>query len=173
MLIGLIIALAAGGVAVRGKLMGGKGKKGHAVSSKRASDTGDAESSSKSKGSADEESTPTDESADSEEPKELGEPKPTLPLDEFVINLADQDEVRYLKLNIEVEFKDAAQKEVLSKMKAQIRDTVITVASRRDMASLLSAGGKDRLKKDIKREINETLGVKVVSAVYFTAFAMQ
>lgn len=104
---------------------------------------------------------------------DLIEPRPTLPLDEFVINLADSEEIRFLKMALELELADESDKEPLTKLKPQLRDTVIRTASRRTLMSLITAGGKDRLKKELKREINQALGADIVTEVYFTAFAMQ
>ncbi|MGB9620427.1 MAG: flagellar basal body-associated FliL family protein [Armatimonadota bacterium] len=100
-------------------------------------------------------------------------------LEEFVVNLADVGEPHYLKVDIVLAVAGEAQKggghgegggnpdEVAA------RDCIISVLTRKRYAQLLSADGKERLKKELKTELQNTLKHLKIAQVYFTSFAMQ
>jgi flagellar FliL protein len=107
------------------------------------------------------------------------EKKPAAPLalGEFVVNLADQGEIRYLKANIVLsvtgEVPQAGGHGEESGPSPAIRDAVIEVLSSKRFAELAQPGGKEKLKKEIVAAVNKRLeGCQAVD-VYFSDFAMQ
>lgn len=102
-------------------------------------------------------------------------------LDEFLVNLADRDENRYLKVNLVLEVKGdppaAAGGEggagggSTDEIKA--RDAVITVLTKKSYRDLVSEQGKASLKAELKAALNGTLENIKVENIYFTSFAMQ
>ena len=97
-------------------------------------------------------------------------------LDEFLVNLADRDDARYLKVNMVLEVKGrvAEGKEgqaSLEEIKA--RDAIITVLSKKTYRGLITEDGKLSLKAELKNELNEGLDGIRVENIYFTSFAMQ
>jgi flagellar protein FliL len=100
--------------------------------------------------------------------------KAIVTLEDFIVNLADTSEQRYLKSTVALEMTGApVGEEEMKKISPELRDAVLTVMSRRTMRDLQAPNGKQSLKDDIKKEINRVMGEKRVVAVYFTAFAMQ
>jgi len=100
-------------------------------------------------------------------------------LGEFVVNLADRDQPRYLKINLVLEVEGKAEVKAgeggapQSSEEAKARDAIITVLSGKRYVELLTDKGKEKLKADLKAALNTVLeGPKVVN-VYFTDFAMQ
>ncbi len=100
-------------------------------------------------------------------------------LDEFVVNLADKYQPRYLKVTIslEVESNDPRsggrgddKKEAED---VKVRDAIISVLTGKHFADLVALGGKDELKAKLKSEINSVLEDRKVVNIYFTSFAMQ
>ena len=104
-------------------------------------------------------------------------PAASLPLGEFVVNLADPGEVRYLKANIVLavtgEVPGDGGHGAESGPSPAVRDAVIGVLSSKQFAELTKPGGKEKLKKQIIAAANKRLeGCQAVD-VYFSDFAMQ
>ena len=98
-----------------------------------------------------------------------------VPLDDFVVNLADTEEQHYLKATVALEMPGTEEelKEQMKTITPQIRDAILMLMSRRHFRELQSTEGKKSLKEAIKKEVNRVLDDDIVSNVYFTAFAMQ
>jgi len=98
-------------------------------------------------------------------------------LEEFVVNLADRDEPRYLKANLVLEVEGKVEKAGGegggSADEARVRDTIITVLGTKRYGDLLSADARTRLKAELKTAINSVLEDTKVANIYFTSFAMQ
>jgi len=98
-------------------------------------------------------------------------------LGEFLVNLADPGDPRYLKVNLVAEIEDDGKKRggegAGDPEEAKAKDAVICALSKHRMNDLLTNQGKDALKSELKSALNEAIeGTKVVD-VYFTSFAMQ
>ena len=99
-------------------------------------------------------------------------------LGEFVVNLADAGELRYIKADIVLEVCGHIETgghggHGGGGPNSRVRDAVITVLSGKRFAELCKPGGKEALKEDIKKAINERLEDAEVVHVYFNDFAMQ
>lgn len=104
-------------------------------------------------------------------------PTATLNLGEFVVNLADKDELRYLKTTIVLavsgEVPSAGGHGGESGPSPAVRDAVIAVLSSKRFGELNTPEGKVKLKKELISAVNDRLeGCKAVD-VYFNDFAMQ
>lgn len=107
--------------------------------------------------------------------KEKG-PVAQMALGEFVVNLADAQDIRYLKANVVLEVAGEVKGgggHGESGPDPKIRDAVIEVASSKTFAELAKPGGKEHLKKDIIATVNKRLEHSEVVEVYFNEFAMQ
>ena len=97
-------------------------------------------------------------------------------LEEFVVNLADSSESRYLKVNVvlEVEGKVSENGEGgPSPEEVRARDTIISVITKKHYMELQSVDGKAKLKSELKKTLNLVLQDAKVVNIYFTSFAMQ
>jgi flagellar protein FliL len=101
-------------------------------------------------------------------------------LDEFLVNLVDRDENRYLKVNLVLEIKgdppaaeggEGGSGGNPEEIKA--RDAIITVLTKKSYRSLISEDGKTALKEELKQALNTSLDGLKVENIYFTSFAMQ
>ena len=99
---------------------------------------------------------------------------------EFLVNLADPGDPRYLKVNLVLDVAEGKKKgggghggEAANPEEAKARDAIFGELSKRRMSDLLTDGGKDALKSDIKSALNEALEETEVVSIYFTSFAMQ
>ena len=130
------------------------------------------------------------------------EPKPEAPPDfvelgAFVVNLASEGELRYLKVSITLvahpkKSPDAEAKGKEEKAKSggesgkkpagpqlspaddgRARDTVITVLSDQRFDGLRKSGPREAAKRALARELNKVLTEYNVTSVLFTSFVMQ
>ncbi len=103
----------------------------------------------------------------------MAEIGPIYPLDPFVVNLVSSNADRYLKCKIDLELDSPdLQKEVDKKLPA-IRDLIIQILSSKSVEEIQTAKGKQKLKEEIKRKINEILTTGEIKNVYFTEFVIQ
>lgn len=101
-------------------------------------------------------------------------------LDEFIVNLADKNESRYLKVCVVLEVEGSlksggghSDEAVAYPEEAKVRDMIISVLSSKKYNELLTEKGKTTLKKELKNKVNSVLKKVKVHEVYFTSFAMQ
>lgn len=86
----------------------------------------------------------------------------TYPLKVFNLNLGNHLENHYIRLEMAIEYGCSDQIKVeLDKRLPQIRDAVITVASRSSREILLSPDGKFELRKEVKNRINHYMKNKI------------
>jgi flagellar basal body-associated protein FliL len=108
------------------------------------------------------------------EPKEK---KPThevgADLDVFVVNLAGSGPGRYLRTILSLGVKDHHAKEKLKEFSGPIRHSVIMYLTERKVDDLNDPAGKERLRAALHQQINEAIGEKMVSSVYFKEFLIQ
>ena len=86
----------------------------------------------------------------------------------FYLNLGNPLENRYIRLELAIEFNGGADqlKEVEAR-KPQLRDAIISVASRKTKEFLLGPDGKDQLRLELLNKINQYMDRKI-EAVYIT-----
>lgn len=99
-------------------------------------------------------------------------PAGVIHLDSFIVNLADQDEVTYLRAAIDlgVDRMPGAKEGVPT---AQLRDTIIGVLATRKSDELLTPEGKQKLKDDLIAALNDRVPEVGVREIYFTDFLVQ
>lgn len=95
------------------------------------------------------------------------------PLEELVVNLADQDELHYLRLGVaavlNVEFALADIEPQLIK----VNDVVIDVVSRKTFTELRRVGATSELKNEISTAVQDAFPEGEVVRVIFTTYVMQ
>jgi flagellar FliL protein len=97
----------------------------------------------------------------------------SMPLEPFLVNLADKETRRYLKLKVELEVDNEASVKELEKSLPRIRDALILLLSGKTYLDLSSFEGKQQLKEDIKKKVGAVPGGGKVSEVFFTEFVAQ
>ena len=98
---------------------------------------------------------------------------PIYPLDPFTVNLKSANETRYLKCTINLEIDSPDTQPELDKIKPAIRDLIIRILSSKTVPEISTAKGKEKLKAEIKKNINAILPKGEIRHVYFTAFVIQ
>ena len=94
----------------------------------------------------------------------------------FVVNFEHKGRIRYLQLTLQIM---SYQQEVVDKVAANmpaVRNNLIMLFSGQDYDALNTSEGKENLRKEVLKSIDEVLrleGEMKVSDVYFTGFVMQ
>ena len=104
---------------------------------------------------------------------DMAEIGPIYPLDPFIVNLVSSNADRYLKCKIDLELDSPDLQQEIDKKLPAIRDLIIRILSSKTVEEIQTAKGKEKLKEEIKRKINEMLTTGEVRNVYFTEFVIQ
>ncbi len=83
-----------------------------------------------------------------------------LPLENMVVNLADEGGDRFVQLGITLEVADEKMADQLKKLMPSLRSGVLLLVSQRTAEQLLRLEGKEKLAADIQREAGKALGFK-------------
>jgi flagellar FliL protein len=95
------------------------------------------------------------------------------PLDPFIVNIYDGQELRYLKVKVELEMVGPAIKTEIEGRLAPIRDSVLILLSAKTLQDIQDVQGKNTLKDEILGAINKNIPPGKISKVYFTDFVVQ
>jgi flagellar FliL protein len=110
-------------------------------------------------------------------PKEP-EVKTVLHLENFVVNLADSDENRFLRVGIDLGLEKqlddkGGREEGGSVPLARVRDTILGVLTTWRSDALLAPEGKEKLKQELLQALRRRVPELGVREVYFTDFLVQ
>ena len=95
------------------------------------------------------------------------------PMEPFVVNIAETNGERYLRIVIQLETSDPEVGPALEQIKPRIRDTILDLLTPKTYKDLIDLAGKQRLREDIAGRINNILQRGKVTRVYFTEFVIQ
>ena len=97
-----------------------------------------------------------------------------LTLADLTVNLADRERPHYLSASVSLVLKGVSPETVVGERESGVRDAVIMVMTQHRYADLLSAEGKETLKRDIALAVEEALSEDrlAVEEVLFTNFLM-
>lgn len=93
--------------------------------------------------------------------------------DPIIVNLADTEIPRYLKIRIELEGYSPKPEEEIDKRIPQIKDAIITVLSSKTFKEIYDREGKKRLKEELLQRVEQLLGEHRIKKIYFTEFVIQ
>jgi flagellar FliL protein len=100
--------------------------------------------------------------------------KATMTLDPFLVNLADKQEIRFLKTTLQLglaeEPKEEAKKDVVV---AAIRDSIISLLTSKTAEEILSSQGKDKLREEVRLRVRSAAPDIKVLEVYIVDFVVQ
>lgn len=113
--------------------------------------------------------------------KEVVEKKPSIPslqghiynLDSMIVNLADTEFPRYLKIKIDLESEQTKPNEEFDKRLPQLKDTILSILTGKTYAEIVESKGKLQLKEEILAEANQLFETVKIKKVYFTEFVVQ
>jgi len=95
------------------------------------------------------------------------------PLGNFVVNLLDPGNVRYVNCRIEVEVEDSATVKEITTRDALFKDAVISLLGNQTYEDLLGIEGKAQLREELMVRFNRMLPSGQIARVYITEFVVQ
>ena len=101
------------------------------------------------------------------------EPGPIVELDSFVLNLADREELRYLKMSIKLELDRPEEKTDFPAKVPAIRDALLVLLSSKESHLLRTTNGKRRIREEILTRVNRVMKKGKIANVFFTDFVIQ
>lgn len=95
------------------------------------------------------------------------------PLGNFVVNLLDPGNVRYVNCRIEVEVEDSATVKEITARDALFKDAIISLLGNQTYEDLLGIEGKAQLREELMVRFNRMLPSGQIARVYITEFVVQ
>jgi flagellar FliL protein len=104
---------------------------------------------------------------------EKGEAVNICTLEPFIVNIYDGQELRYLKLKLEIDLASTEAKDELTARQAELRDAVLAILTTKTMQDIQFLQGKNQLKQEIMAAATHMLAPGKVKNIYFTDFVVQ
>ena len=95
------------------------------------------------------------------------------PLGNFVVNLLDPGNLRYVNCRIELEVDDSTVVKEITAREAQFKDAVISLVGNQTYQDVLGVEGKSRLREELMVRFNRLLPNGQIARVYLTEFVVQ
>ncbi|MBJ6801273.1 flagellar basal body-associated FliL family protein [Geomonas propionica] len=95
------------------------------------------------------------------------------PLEPFIVNIYDGQELRYLKLKVEFEMANPQAKAELDAKLAPLRDAILILLTTKTMQEIQDLQGKNQLREQILAAVSKVVPPSKVTKVYFTDFVVQ
>ena len=163
-IIGIVALLIGLGVAFTlFKLMSGGQGKGEANTEASAAKG-------ESHGEADSKSVAAETKAGAEK---VSSPGVMFDVEPFIVNLADAQEVRYLKITVKLELETQEAATELTSRTPQLRDSILVLLTSKDSMSIRTTQGKFQLRDEITQRVNSLMRKPAVRTAYFTDFVVQ
>ncbi len=102
--------------------------------------------------------------------------KSTLSLDPFLVNLADKEEVRFVKATFRIGLAGEKEAEEMSKdpvFTAAVRDAIISLLTAKTSDQILTPVGKEVLRREILAKVNALMPRGRAHEVYIVDFMVQ
>lgn len=95
------------------------------------------------------------------------------PMEPFIVNIYDGQELRYLRVKVEFETATADAKTEIEMRQAPLRDAILVLLTTKTLQDVQDLQGKNQLRDEIMVAVNKILPPGKVSRVYFTDFVVQ
>lgn len=99
--------------------------------------------------------------------------KATLSLDPFLVNLADKEEVRFVKTSFQLGLAEKPDEKKIEMTTPAMRDSIITLLSSKTAEQILTPQGKEKLREQIQTRVNAISPEINVVEVYIVDFVVQ
>ncbi len=104
---------------------------------------------------------------------EAGNLGPLVELKDFIVNILDQQDTRYLKASLTLELTSPETAAEVEQRMPQVRDAVILLIGSKTFGELSDLQGKLQLRAEMGAQINKFLKAGKVKNIYFTDFVVQ
>ncbi len=96
-----------------------------------------------------------------------------LPLDPFVVNLADRDADRYAQIGITLELDNGGSAEQIKAYMPAIRNAILMVLANKSAKDLMNREGKEQLALEIMREAVRPMGIETAAPEPITVASIE
>ena len=107
------------------------------------------------------------------DPSQVNAPGPLVPLETFIVNLADEERSRYLRVTMDLELAAPTDAEKLTERLSQIRDRILMILPSKRFEEIASMDGKTALRDEIIDKLNGLFPQKIITNIFFTEFVVQ
>ena len=94
----------------------------------------------------------------------------SVPLDYFLVNLAEDQGQKLFKVEMEFDVDSVEVQEEITKRMPQVRDIIIILLSSKEYSQISTPRGKENLKEEIRDTVNSFLTKGKINKVLFTQF---
>jgi flagellar FliL protein len=116
----------------------------------------------------------TDKKAhDGAEQSEDGEVKEVIELQPFIVNLADKNEARYLRMTISLGIGESAEAKPDPLFTTKVRNSILAVITNKNSDDILTVEGKAQLRKEMLNAARSAVEKPEIHAIYITDFIVQ
>ena len=91
----------------------------------------------------------------------------------FTVNLADPQQRRFLKVTVELGYRNEELTAEINSKVPEIRDFIIELFRSRSVSDINNSEGTNALRTELKAELNQRLEAGEIVEVYFTEFIIQ
>ncbi len=98
---------------------------------------------------------------------------PLFSLETFIVNLADQERSRYLRVTMDLELAESTDAAKLSERLPLVRDRILMILPSKRFDEIASMEGKTALRDEIIAKLNSLFPQNVVADIFFTEFVVQ
>ena len=116
------------------------------------------------------------EKAEQEKIAEMLEKSAVIPLEPFVVNLADVDAARYLRIKISLMVDDKSKVKEVSENQAlqlKVRDVILESLTAKRSQDLINPDGKNKLRHELQEKVAVYFRATKLVDVMFTEFVIQ
>jgi flagellar FliL protein len=106
----------------------------------------------------------------------LLEKSAVIPLEPFVVNLADADAARYLRIKVSLMVDDKSKLKSVEEnqdLQLKVRDVILQTLTRKTSQELTNDAGKNKLRHEIQDELGPFFKEPKLNDVMFTEFVIQ
>lgn len=98
---------------------------------------------------------------------------PLFTLDTFIVNLADVERNRYLRVSMDLELTKPTDTDKINERLSQIRDRILMILPSKTFEEIASVEGKTALRDEIISKLNGLFQTEVITNIFFTEFVVQ
>lgn len=97
-----------------------------------------------------------------------GRPPTFLPLEPFVVNLADKEADRYAQIGITLELESGAFADQMKAYMPAVRNAILLIIAHKNSRQLLDRSGKEELAEEIMRDAVRPMGIEIAAPLPVT-----
>jgi flagellar FliL protein len=98
---------------------------------------------------------------------------PLFSLETFIVNLADVERSRYLRVTMDLELAQSSDTNKVNERLPQVRDRILMILPSKTFEDVASVEGKSALRDEIIGKLNSLFPRAVVTNIFFTEFVVQ